>query len=189
MKKGYTLIEVLVAVSIFTILVAGPTGLFITALRGQRKALAVMEIVDNSSYALEYISRALRMAKKQTADEIGCLSTNGLNYEIPFAYQVNENLGWGIKFINYKGDACQEFYWDKTTNQLMENKTGYSEPLPLTSADLEIVSGNFKLSGQSQDDDLQPSVTISFEIQKGTQPESKIRLQTTISQRNLDVSY
>jgi len=71
----------------------------------------------------------------------------------------------------------------------MENKTGYSEPLPLTSADLEIVSCNFKLSGQSQDDDLQPSVTISFEIQKGTQPESKIRLQTTISQRNLDIPY
>jgi len=62
MKKGYTLIEVLVAVSIFTILVAGPTGLFITALRGQRKALATMEIIDDSSYALEYISRALRMA-------------------------------------------------------------------------------------------------------------------------------
>ena len=177
MKKGYTLIEVLVAVSIFTILVAGPTGLFITALRGQRKALAVMEIFDNSSYALEYISRALRMAKKDDLTVMNCLLGDKVNYELTHS-------GQGIKFRNYN-DECQEFYLEG--GQIKEAKG--VNILSLTPDDLEITNLIFQVSGAEQTDYLQPRVTILLEIRKRTQPESKIRLQTTISQRNLDVPY
>jgi len=176
-NNAYTLIEVLVAVTIFSFIIAGPTGLFITSLRGQRKALAIMEIVDNSSYALEYISRALRMAKKDDLGGINCLLGDKVNYELTHS-------GQGIKFRNYN-DECQEFYLEG--GQLKENRAG--NILPLTLADLEIPAGSlkFQLTGQTQGDDLQPRLTISFEIRKQNQPETKIRLQTTISQRNLDI--
>lgn len=180
-KKGYTLIEVLVAVTIFSFIIAGPTGLFITSLRGQRKALATMEIVDNSSYALEYISRALRMAKKDL--DGFCIST-GSNYQNPGG-DISK-----IRFLNYQG-LCQEF--SSSTGQLGERKSSdktagnLGQFLALTPTDLEITFLKFQLTGQTQDDDLQPRVTILFEIRKRTQPETKIRLQTTISQRNLDI--
>ena len=54
------------------------------------------------------------------------------------------------------------------------------------SDDFEVTSLQFNLSGESQTDTLQPRVTIAATIRKvGGGPD--IRIQTTISQRNLDV--
>jgi type II secretory pathway component PulJ len=178
-QKGQTLIEILVSVAIFTTIIAGPVGFFIMSIGGQKRALISMEIVDNSSYALEYMSRALRMAKKDDLGGIDCLSGNKVNYENTYSDK-------GIKFRNYE-DKCQEFFWDINDNRLKESKEG--TPLPLTADDLEITSLKFQLSGETQEDNFQPRITIFFEIQKKGQPETKTKFQTTISQRNLDVTY
>ena len=193
-KLGYTLIEVLVAVVIFFIIVGSPTGFFIISLRSQARNLSLREAIDASSYALEYMGRALRMAKKEVNPPT-CLSLYGLNYELT----SNRNLGGinysgiGIKFINYHGE-CQEFFLDETTGhdtkgQLMETKNE-SAPVALTPSGLEINFLKFKISGEGQEDDSQPRITILFEItKKGQTNFPKTRIQTTISQRNLDVIY
>ena len=180
MNKSYTLIEVLVAVSIFTIVIAAPAGFLVGSLKGQQKALASQKLLDNTSYTLEYISRALRMAKKELSAP-ACLSQNGLNYEITRG-------GDGLKFISYK-EECQEFFLEGT--RLKESKDGIENYL--TSEALEIISLKFKLSGESQADTDQPRITLFLEIKggKGQRPELQplIKIQTTISQRNLDVPY
>ena len=63
--------------------------------------------------------------------------------------------------------------------------------LPLTSAKLNVTSLKFNLIGAGQNDDLQPLVTVYLEITtSGLSGESqKIKIQTSISQRNLDVEY
>jgi len=180
--SGYTLIEVLVAIAVFFIVVAGPTGFFIASVRGQRKVLSAREITDSSSYTLEYISRALRMAKKAKTSE--CIPNN-TNYEI-------FNNGTGVRFLNYER-KCREFLL--SGSQLGERqspddkKVNLGNFLPLTPNDLEISFIKFNIIGESQTDQLQPRVTIYFEIQKKGQPETKMRFQTTISQRDLDVEY
>lgn len=196
--QGYTLIEVLMAVAIFFVLVAGPTGLFVSSLRAQTRILGLRGVIDNSIHVFEYISRALRMAKKELNDPPTCLFSHGLNYE-KYDQSHIRNLqgvdyeGPGIKFINYRWD-CQEIFLDKTTNhetkgQLMESKNG-ATPIPLTPNDLEVTLLEFRLSGQDQTDNLQPRVTMLFEItKKGVSGFPKMRTQTTISQRNLDITY
>jgi len=201
MKNGYTLIEVLVAVGIFTILIAAPTGFFVGSLRGQLKALASQKLLDNTSYALEYISRSLRMAKKDTIGS--CVlpldSTNYRNYEKTDFRELNgiDYSGPGIKFRNYQ-EACQEFFLDETEEsetkgQIVESKNG-SVPVALTSKDLEIIS--FKIGpaeSWDQDDTDQPRVTLFLKIKgaRGQKPElqPEIKIQTVISQRDLDVPY
>jgi prepilin-type N-terminal cleavage/methylation domain-containing protein len=181
-NKGYTLIEVLVAIGIFIILLAAPTGFFVSALKSQKKALASQELIDNVSYTLEYISRALRMAKK---DVDGVCIESGLNYQ-------TTRGGKGIKFVNYQ-DVCQEFFWDTDEDRLKEIKNG-SSPLSLTPGNLEVISFQIGPSDSwDQDDYEQPKVTILLEI-KGkrsikTEFQPSIKIQTTISQRNLDVIY
>jgi len=184
-KNAYTLIEILVAVAIFSFVIAGPTGLFVSSLTGQRKALNSMEIADSVSYALEYVSRTLRMAKK---DLDGSCIISGSNYENP-GHDISR-----IRFLNYQDPPlCQEF--SVNNGQLGERKSSdeKGENLglfqPLTPDDLEIILLKFQLFGETQEDNFQPRVTILVEIQKKDHPESKIRLQTTISQRNLDVRY
>jgi len=191
MNKSYTLIEVLVAVSIFTIIIAAPTGFLVGSLKGQQKALASQKLLDNASYTLEYISRSLRMAKKElSCSEItkpatcSCLKTQGYgyNYENP-----NGDVS-AIRFINYK-EECQEFFLEGT--RLRESKDEVENYL--TAEDLEITSLKFQLSGELQTDNDQPRVTLFLEIKGGKSLKAElqplIKIQTTISQRNLDVPY
>ena len=189
---GYTLIEIMVAVGIFTVVIAAPTGFFVSSLKGQQKALASQELFDNVSYSLEYISRTLRMAKKDLTG--ACLGSVGLNYAKTNSRSLGGVVysGPGIKFKNYQS-VCQEIFWDTRDNRLKESKNGAS-PIPLTSDDIKIVSFAFgPETSWDQNDNEQPRITLSMEI-KGArgqrselQPEMKI--QTTISQRNLDVTY
>ena len=190
-QKGYTLIELLVAISIFTIVLAAPTGFFVSALKGQQKALASQEIIDNISYNLEYISRALRMAQKDKTQDGDCIEF-GYNYKNPSGLS-------SIRFLNYN-DVCQEFFL--LEKKLYERKSSdgtainFGDALALTPANLEINSLKFELSGEGQGpygdpDYKQPRVTIFLEAKIGNRPESQaiIKIQTTISQRNLDVQY
>ncbi|HCG76826.1 TPA: hypothetical protein DEW49_02830, partial [bacterium] len=159
-QKGYTLIEILVAVGIFTILIAAPTGFFVGSLRGQLKTLASQKLLDNTSYTLEYISRSLRMAKKElSADPLTACLLEGGTILYGHNYQITRG-GNGLKFINYKNE-CQEFFLDENDHRLKESKNG-AAPVALTAEDLEITSLTglkFKLSGESQADTDQPRVT------------------------------
>ena len=184
-NKGYTLIEVLVSVGIFSIVLAGPTGLFVLSLRNQNMSLALGETIDNTSHSVEYISRSLRMARK---DKVGNCITQNYNYENPDSDTSK------IRFLNYQG-YCIEFSLSGT--QLFQKKSSNYESSNfdtgafLTSDDLEIDNFQFLIVGGGQYDNLQPRVTMVFHIAKGSAGTDlpDINVQSTISQRNLDVTY
>ena len=184
-NKGYTLIEVLVSVAIFGIIIAGPTGLFVLSLRNQNMSLALGETIDNTSHAVEYISRALRMARKDRAG--GCITQN-YNFENPGADSSK------IRFLNYQG-YCQEF--SLSGNQLFQRKSSdgtsanFDTGAYLTSDDLSISNFQFLIVGGGQNDNLQPKITMVFHIAKSSAGTGlpAINVQTTVSQRNLDVTY
>ena len=184
-KNGFTLTEMLISMAVFSLVLVGASGIFVSAIRTQKRALAAEEISREASYLTEHISRALRMAKK---DDIGgvvnCLMGDKTNYEI-----INTATSTGIRFRNYK-DQCQEFYLDMTTYQLME-RIDSATSTPLTSSNLRVNYFNVKILGVDQPpaDYQQPRVTIAMEITKpgGSQP--KIKVQTTVSQRQLDFAY
>ncbi len=174
-NKSFTIIELLVAIGVFSVVIASAVGIFTTAIKGQRKALVTQEILDQTSYTLEYISRSIRMAKK---DITGSCITLGSNYELTRGEK-------GIKFKDYQ-NVCQEFFLEE--GKLKQSKGG--EITDLTSSNLEMTSLNLNLTGASDSDALQPRITIALSIKgKGQKPEEKseIKLQTTISQRNPDL--
>lgn len=184
-NKGYTLIEILVAMSIFTIVVASPTGFLISFLKQQQRALAMQELTDNISYNLEYMSKALRMATKDNEDG-NCLPSDHLNYEIT----INGN---GIKFNDYNQD-CKEFYLED--GKLYEIILP-GDPVALTPDSIIVTS--FKVKGMGLEEPavganrIQPRVTIFLEA-KGeviSDPDLEpiIKTQTTISQRNLNFNF
>jgi len=184
-NRGYTLIEVLISITIFGVVLAGPTGLFVLSLRNQNMSLALGETIDNTSHAVEYMSRALRMARK---DRIGDCITQNYNYENPGANASK------IRFLNYQ-EYCQEF--SLIGNQILQKKSSdntvanLGSGAYLTSDDLTISNFQFLIVGGGQDDNLQPKITIIFEIAKDSAGSGlpAINVQTTVSQRNLDVTY
>ncbi len=173
---GFTLIEIMGSVVIFSVIVLIVTGIFISILRVQRVVLATQEILDQASYALEYMSRAMRMAKKDLTGV--CLSDSGLNYEL---------TSTGVKFIDYDNN-CTEYYLEN--NQLKKRIGG--DVAALTSQKLKVNYFKIILDGENQTDTKQPRVTFSFEIESQRLPltqRPQLRFQAAISQRNLDIEY
>ena len=183
-KNGFTLTEMLVGMAVFSLILVAVSGIFVSAIRIQKRALDTEELSRETSYLLEYMSRALRMARKDDVGEIDCLGGKAkTNYEI---------TSTGIKFRNYK-DQCQEFYLDATTHQLMEKISSSEGEListsTLTSPNLWVNYFNIEIFGANQGDGQQPRVTITMEMTKRNVSQPRVKVQTTISQRQLDWSF
>jgi len=180
-EKGFTIPELLVAMFMFSLIIGGATNLLLSGIASQRSSLAMQELLDQSSFVAEYMTRSLRQAQKDLGPT--CLSLHGMNYELTQG-------GEGVMFINV-GSQCQEFRLTGTSIEEVFWAGGeITSQAFLTSDNLAVTSLKFLLTGQGQDDDLQPRVTFAFEIEgQGAKPESRpeLQLQTTISQRKVDV--
>ncbi|MDD5144687.1 MAG: prepilin-type N-terminal cleavage/methylation domain-containing protein [Candidatus Pacebacteria bacterium] len=183
-KGGFTLIEICVAVAIFSLAITALFGFLNQTTKTQERSLIMGRMIDNTSYVLEYMSRALRMAKKDDLGGVNCLVGNKVNYEITRA-------GQGIKFRNYK-DECQEFFLESDKLKEWKNTGGIQAENFFTPSNIEI--GDFKIGPSDtwdQNDDQQPRVTLYLKAvySEGYWSNSPLLLdvQTTVSQRNLDV--
>lgn len=172
--SGFTLVELLVAVMIFSIAIAGILGVFNYTVKSQSKVLDSQEVLDQASYVMEYMSRSVRMAKK---DEAGACITAGKNYDDPSGNSSS------IKFWSYN-EQCQKFYLDG--DRLKEEKGGIVNFL--TSSNLNVNSIKFNIAGDGTDNE-QPKVTVFLDIEKAgaISGDAGIKIQTTVSQRNLDI--
>jgi len=181
MRKGFTLIELLITMTVFSIVITTSLGLFSSAFREQRKSIASIYLLNEASYVTEYMSRALRMAKKDLA---------GTCIDSKYNYQNPGDDTSKIRFLNYH-EKCQEFILDG--NELKVGISNTSIPPTekdfLTPSNLVVEDLNFKIVGGTQDDELQPKVTFILKIKTEELKPQELNLQTTISQRDLDVEY
>ncbi len=170
-KNGFTLIELLIVSSIFSVILIALSGLFISALKVEKNILETKEFLGQASYAVEYITRALRMAKK---DKAGSCINIGRNYEISSGDSR-------IRFVNsLQGDKCQEFF---LSNGQIKYDNGI-QITDLTSSDIKIENLKFALSGDVSNDLFQPFLTVYVEARIGKA--SPVAIQTGVSQRNPD---
>jgi len=176
-KKAFTLVEMLVAVFIFSLIVIIVASMLVNAIRVQRYNLAHRELMDQTSFVMEYMSRHIRMAK--TATTADCLSV-GDNYD-------DSN---GIKFLHYRyitGEddpelACTEFSESggrlREEVQWIDIPGGYTREL--TSGDLDVVFFNAQVDPGRE----QPLVQINLRI--AGREDTELEIQTKISQRDLN---
>ena len=187
-RTGFTLIEIIFAVAVFVIVVTAASTIFVQVIRGQRRNLAYQELLDQTSYVMEYMSRSIRMAMKDDIEiwgfpapaPPGCLGgADKVNYEI-----IN---GSCLRFRDYEN---QRHEFCLVANKLVEIIDGGS-PIDLTSAsNLNVLPlppnpSWVAITGEGQGDGRQPLVTILLQVEgrEGT----SIQIQTSISQRNLDI--
>lgn len=187
--RGFTIPELLVSLFIFSLVMVGAGGLLISSISSQRRSGAQQELMDQASFLAEYMSRALRQARKELVDSpSNCLTTagRGFNYELNLA-------GDRIRFLN-RDNLCQQFFLSET--QIFEQTStsataaNFAPQVALTSHNLQVTRLAFFISGQGQQDNLQARATFTLELkgktlQAGSQPVT--RTQTTVSQRKIDV--
>jgi prepilin-type N-terminal cleavage/methylation domain-containing protein len=185
-RRGFTLVETLVSIALFSLIMTVIMQLFLYASRAHRHILAKSQIISEISYNLEHMSRGLRMAKK--TNDSACLPAAGLNFE--------KTARGGIKFqnINAAGQfECVEYYsghpidYPAGVNAIMEYRAGPDRTfdLPLTSPAISVLEFAIAEYGWSQTDRLQPRATIHIKVlgKEGQTAENQI----TVSQRDLDI--
>jgi prepilin-type N-terminal cleavage/methylation domain-containing protein len=178
-SNGFTLIEIMVGAAIFAIVTVAISTVFLSSIRGQRFVFAQQDLVDNTRFALEMMARQIRMVQHDSVAPLDdCTGALG---------QIFSAGGTSISFVNFSGD-CVSFRLDSSKIQI--RPTAGDPFLDVTSNDIRITNLDFIVAGEDNGDGLQPRVTIVIEAEAvGTQAPltPQIRLQTTISARNMDV--
>ncbi|MBU2564294.1 prepilin-type N-terminal cleavage/methylation domain-containing protein [Patescibacteria group bacterium] len=162
MKKAFTLIEILVALSIFMVVIIVVLTTFLSGINGQRKVIALQDVQDNARFLMNFMVKEIRMS------EINSFNSSSLNITRPDGESVS------YLFNNANGKIERT---DSTT----------SGPI---SSDNVFILGGFYGSGVGKLDGLQAKITIVMDVQKNSAKEqgrASIKIQTTVSQRNLDL--
>jgi len=165
-ESGFTLIEMLTSVFIFSILMVVFGGVFVTSLNLQRKAFNTQQVIENTSFILESMAKEIRTARIVTADNgIGC-NAPALT-SLSFTHPVNGDITYQLT-----GSSLRRIV--NGTNTV------------LSSDSVEFTRLAFCVSGSSLNDNIQPRVTIIAGVRsKNTNQQASIDIQTTLSQRYL----
>jgi prepilin-type N-terminal cleavage/methylation domain-containing protein len=162
--QGFTLIEIIVAIGIFTAVITMALATFLNISDIQRKAGALRAINDNLNFALEIMSREIRTGKNYCSSSCDSSSFNLINSQ-------NDNVVYRLN-----------------NNSIERSSDSGSTFLRLTSPEIKIDDLIFIVKGEAVGDQKQPMVTIilngsSIDKKAG---ELKLNIQTTVSQRKLD---
>lgn len=162
-SSGFTLVELIIAVAIFSLVTATAVGLLTSALRVQRRSIAIQNIQDNGRYLLELMAKEARMSEIMNSD--------GESQTLSLVHPVNGN-------ITYAFTGAPN--WQLTR----EDDDGVGT---ISSDEVEI-EGMFFVDGKIFNDNEQPTVTVIIEVRTTgakSEEQTEIKLQTTLSQRKL----
>ncbi|PIR68143.1 hypothetical protein COU49_02185 [Candidatus Nomurabacteria bacterium CG10_big_fil_rev_8_21_14_0_10_35_16] len=189
-ESGYTIIETMIAVSIFLVVIMYGMGSLLNANVLHRKSQDVRSILDNLNFVVEDISRNLRIGYNYQ-----CFS--GADILSPGTLSVPKSCasGWGLAFESPEGDPedynDQWVYYVSNDGKVFKSTNGANSFIQLTPDEVVIdaISGFAVLGAEPPSTNTQqPLVLIklvgSITTREVTTPFS---LQTSISQRLLDI--
>lgn len=186
MSKGLTMIELMVSLTVFAILLIAFMGLFASAINQYRRIMQKNMLLSAASYAAEYMDRAIRMARKDlTGDCLGAGAAKD-NFSNPLGLA-------SLRFLN-SDNKCTEFYLEGGQIKVKKSNNNQSSGFPasgesITASNITVESLRFFIVGDGQANVLQPRVTIAFYLKDNNPDFQRMYLQTTVSQRELDVTY
>ncbi|MBI4692294.1 MAG: type II secretion system protein [Candidatus Terrybacteria bacterium] len=158
MNKGFTLIEMIVAVGVFTVAITLSLASFLNISAIQKKAEAFRLVNNNLNFALEAMVREIKTGSNYSSiDGSSLIITNSSEINITFFLENNQ-----IK-RQIEGD----------------------DPLALTTPEVQITNLQFIMKPPANP---QPMVTVLINgvIEEKGEIKSHLDLQTTISQRKLE---
>ncbi len=182
-NKGFTLVEMIVAVGLFAIVMVVATGAIFSIVGANRSAQSLNSAITNFSFAAESMVRDIRTGHGYVCgDKIVPISS------VPTDCATNSTVdNSAIAFTN--ADNIQVSYFlDSTTHQIMRLVNGASMPIAITAPEVVIQSMDFYVVGAADSSPkLQPKVLLIIKGYAGTgKSQSGFDIQTLISQRLLN---
>lgn len=183
-KRGFTLIELMVAVALFSMVMMVSIGSLLSLANANRKAQALQSVMNNLNVALDGMVRALRMGTKYHCGRLG-------NYSSAQNCPSGDNF---LVFENFYGDpnnpADQWIYWYNTSDQRMyKSENNGATGFPLTAPEVHIQNAKFYVVGAGNTDKIQPEVIIVLQGTAGADAKSQtsFSIESAAVQRVIDI--
>jgi prepilin-type N-terminal cleavage/methylation domain-containing protein len=183
-NKGFTIIEMMIAIAIFLIVITMGVGALLNANLVHRKSQDMRSIMDNLNFTMEDMSRNIR-----TGYHYACVRPND-NLNSIFFTNPPQNCqnGWGIAFIS--ADGAQWVYYI-SGGKIHKAIGDLNNDVQLTlgdEVDINASHSGFTVIGTElpPSNDQQPFVTIRLNgtiTYQGTA--TPFSIQTSVSQRNI----
>lgn len=176
MKKGFTLIEMMTAVSVFLVIMTISMGAILSIFDANRKAESSKIVMDNLNFAIETMSREIRFGKNYHCGAGGNLAS-------PQNCLSGDSL---VSFLSSDGVKTVYRLNGTTIEKSIEGGNSY---LAVTAPEIKINSLSFYVVGANPPPDtLQPKVLIKIGGTAGAKANTitSFTLETMASQRLID---
>jgi prepilin-type N-terminal cleavage/methylation domain-containing protein len=198
-KKGFTLIEMLVTVGLFTIIIAIAVGGFTNAIRTQQQVSSLISAQSNVSLALEQMSREIRTGYlfchdpgvstySPRCDDSDTFDPAGNTCTVDPASGPDSPI-WTCPTLDFYDAGGNHLNYSWAGGELTESINS-STAQSLTGGAVSVKYLRFRLFGQTEGDQWPPRVTISIGIApSSTDPavaNDVFNLETTVSARTID---
>jgi len=162
--RAFTIIELLVAMTLFLVLMAVAAGSFVKTMRTQRAIVALMAVNDNASLTIEQIAREMR---------------TGYHFS---------RISAGIQFVNAYNMVVSYRLKDGVIERGTTNPSLLTTYEKVTADNIKVTNFHFELFGENYGDGLQPRITIAMSVSSANDFLGGIstNIQTTVSSRILD---
>ena len=197
-NKGFTLVEIIVSLGIFAVVALVAMGALMKVMDANRKSLSLKTSINNLNFALESMTREIRMGKNYScSNNISALDFNSSNkltmvnncLEVNYINFISSPIDWYFAFNSARKDGncnlINAYKYDSANNTLLKAEqisclTAIPSFQPLISDQITIDTAAIELNNDSQ-----PRAFIYVSGTSGVKAKDKTQfsLQTTISQR------
>lgn len=184
-EKGFTLIEILVSISIFAVIMTVSMGAILGVFDANRKSQSLRSVMDNMNFSVEAMSREMRFGSNYH-----CGSDSLIKLKEPQSCPTVPKSQ--VSFLSSDATPTQITYKLNGTQieKAIGRPGGATTFIPVTSPEIKITSLVFYVVGAkpSPTDKLQPKILMKITGSAGSKAgtESEFTLQTLVTQRLQD---
>lgn len=212
--SGFTLVELIVSIAVFTIVITISVGSLLVLISANENLQAEQSVMTNLSFALDSMTREIRTGTHYycaSASGLTGIFTNSTNLDVELLNGTDQktqdchdgNISarpvQGVAFLE-SGNSITSgagvnriLYFYNADEEKIYRRIGTEEAQPITSSGIKITDAEFFVSGSkslrsaptTQND--QAAVTIFLEAVDVLDPGVKYHIQTTVTQRMLDL--
>jgi prepilin-type N-terminal cleavage/methylation domain-containing protein len=179
-KKGFTLVELIVSVGIFSVVMVIAVGALLSIVGLNRKARIVEEVMQGLHFSVDSMVRSMRV---------------GTQYVCGSGFQATQDCpdgGTQLSFEPFGGDPGvrdDQVVYRFLNNQIQRSVNGGTTYSSVTPPGVVVENFQFFVEGTDPGDTIQPHALIIVKGYTGTGKErTDFNLETLVTQRNIDIA-
>ncbi len=192
-QAGFTLVELMVSLMLFTIVVLAAVGSLYTVNNASRKVQAMRSVIDNLNFAVESMSRTIRTGNAVACGGESNLPVLGGDPNCTFDNQsprdilyIDSTLGTDQK-VEYRLETSLAGVSSGSIQKRVKEGDFWGNWYNITAPEINVQKLSFYVNGATVDDLVQPSVMIFVEgVAVVGEETSPFAIQTYLSQRAVD---